>query len=293
MDDRKRVRQMKIGLVGLGRMGQAIFARLRQHGFELVAWDLDPAVGQELRSRGADAANSPAEVAARTEIVVSMISADDGARHNFHGAGGYLEAAIEGKLLIEMSTLQPMTVRALAAAAAARGAAFIEVPVLGSIPSVHDGKLLALAGGRAEDIERARPVLTPLTRRIVHMGPIGSGAAMKLAVNLGLAAYIEALSESLALGQQQGLARDVMLEILGEAPINNPWFRSKLEVFRGGEAEITLDLRTMRKDVLSALATGTLDGVPMPVSAGTLASLSAAVAGGWGEKDIAELPAYV
>lgn len=102
-----------------------------------------------------------------------------------------------------------------------------------------------------------------------------------------------ALAESLALGEQQGLSREAMLDILCEAPTNNPWLRSKLDVFRGGEADIMLDLKTLRKDVLSALATGTLDGVPMPVSAGTVSSLSAAVAGGWGDLDIAKLPTYV
>jgi 3-hydroxyisobutyrate dehydrogenase len=284
---------MKIGVVGLGRMGRAIFARLQEHGFELVAWDIDPAAAPELREHPAEFAASPAAVAELAEVVLSVISADAGARRNFHGPRGYLEADLRGKLFIEMSTLQPMTVRELAAAAEARGARFVETPVLGSVPTVREGKLLVLAGGRAEDVDRARPVLAPLARRIAHMGPIGHAAAMKLAVNLGLAAYIEALAESLSLAEQQGLSRNAVLDVLCEAPIASPWLRSKLDVFRGGEADITLDLKTLRKDVLSALATGALDGVPMPVSAGTLASLSAAVAGGWGDKDIALLPAYV
>lgn len=284
---------MKIGVVGLGRMGRAIVARLREHGFELVMWDINPAAAQELREQPAQFAASPAAVAEQADIVLSVISADNGARQNFHGPRGYFEVDLRGKLFIEMSTLQPMTVRELAAAVEARGARFIETPVLGSVPTVREGKLLVLAGGRAEDIDGARPVLAPLARRIAHMGPIGSGAAMKLAVNLGLAAYIEALAESLSIAEQQGLSLEAALEILCEAPTSSPWLRSKLNVFRGGAADITLDLKTLRKDVLSALATGSLNGVPMPVSAGTLASLSAAVAGGWGDKDIALLPAYV
>jgi 3-hydroxyisobutyrate dehydrogenase len=283
---------MKIGVVGLGRMGSAIFLRLKEHGFEPVGWDVDPTAAPELRATGAEAATSPASLVAKSEIVLSVLSADDGARRNFHGADGYLTADLHGKLFIEMSTLQPMTVRELAAAAEARGARLVEAPVLGSIPTVRKGRLLVLAGGRAEDLDRARPVLDPLARRIAHMGPLGSGAAMKLAVNLGLAAYIQALAESLAVGEQHGLALAAMLDILCEAPTNNPWLRSKIEVFKGGDADTTLDLKTLRKDVLSAVATGALAGVPMPVSAGTLSSLSAATAGGWGDRDIAQLPRY-
>jgi len=192
-----------------------------------------------------------------------------------------------------MSTLQPMTSRELAPEVEAKGARLIDAPVLGSIPTVREGKLLALAGGRAEDVERGRTVLDKLTRHVVHMGPIGSGCAMKLAVNLGLAGFVQGLAESLALGRQQGLALDQMLEVLREAPYANPWLTSKLGVLKGEPAETTLDIRTLRKDIMSAVATGALSGVGMPLSAGTLASLSAAVAHGWGGNDIAELPRFV
>jgi 3-hydroxyisobutyrate dehydrogenase len=175
----------------------------------------------------------------------------------------------------------------------ARGARLIESPVLGTIPSVRDGTLLALAGGRAEDVERARAVLGKLTRRVVHMGPNGAGYAMKLAVNLGLGAYIQALSESLALGLRQGLALEQMLDVLKEAPTATGWLQSKIPVLLGGSADVTLDIRTMRKDLMSAVATGALSGVPMPLGAGALASFSAAVAGGAGDGDLAELAAFV
>jgi 3-hydroxyisobutyrate dehydrogenase-like beta-hydroxyacid dehydrogenase len=192
-----------------------------------------------------------------------------------------------------MSTLQPTTGRELAPLVEAKGARLIESPVLGTIPSVHEGKLFSLAGGRAEDIDRARVVLDRLTRRVAHMGPHGSGYAMKLAVNLGLGAYIQALSESLALGTKQGLALDQMLDVLKEAPTATGWLHSKIPVLLGAQADVTLDIRTMRKDIMSAVATGARSGVPMPLSAGTLASLSAAVAGGAGDGDLADLAKFV
>ena len=132
-----------------------------------------------------------------------------------------------------------------------------------------------------------------MTRRIAHMGPNGSGYAMKLAVNLGLGAYIQALSESLALGTKQGLTLDQMLDVLQEAPYASGWMKSKIGILKGEKPEMTLDIRTMRKDIMSAVATGALTGVPMPLSAGTLASLSAAVANGAGACDLAELPKFL
>jgi 3-hydroxyisobutyrate dehydrogenase len=284
---------MKVGLVGLGRMGSAIAQRLGEHGCEVVAWDHAAKAAEAAAARGVRVAASPRAVAAEAGIVISIITEDHGVRRVFAGPDGFLAGDVGGKLFIEMSTLQPMTGRELAPLVEAKGARLVESPVLGTIPQVRDGKLLSLAGGRPEDVERARAVLDKLARRIVHMGPHGAGYAMKLAVNLGLGAYIQALSESLALGTKQGLSLEQMLDVLKEAPTATGWLQAKIPVLLGGKADVTLDLRTMRKDIMSAVATGALSGVPMPLSAGTLASLSAAVAGGAGDGDLAELAKFV
>ena len=284
---------MKIGLVGLGRMGAAMSQRLRQEGFDVVGWDQNANANQTLAANGLPIAANAGAVAAESEIVISIITEDHGVRRIFTGSQGFLSGDVKGKLFIEMSTLQPMTGRELAPLVEAKGARLIESPVLGTIPQVRDGKLFALVGGRAEDLERARPVLEKMTRRIAHMGPNGSGYAMKLAVNLGLGAYIQALSESLALGAKQGLTLDQMLDVLQEAPYASGWLKSKIGVMKGEKPEMTLDIRTLRKDIMSAVATGALTGVPMPLSAGTLASLSAAVANGAGAGDLGELPKFL
>ena len=283
---------MRLGIVGLGRMGAAMSLRLRQQGFDVLGWDHNAAVNQALAAAGLPIAADAREVALNAEIVISSITEDNGVRRIFTGPDGFLEADVTGKLFIEMSTLQPMTGRELAALVEARGARLIEAPVLGTIPQVRSGTLLAMVGGRPEDIERARPVLEKLTRRIVPMGPSGSGYAMKLAANLGLGAYIQALAESLAFGTQQGLALDQMLDVIAEGPYASGWLKSKTAVLKGAKDEMTLDIRTLRKDIMSTVATGALCGVPMPLSAGTLASLSAAVANDHGGRDIAELPKF-
>jgi len=284
---------MKIGIVGLGRMGAAMSQRLHRQGFDLVGWDRTAGTREKLAAAGLRIVASAGDVAANADIVITSITEDHGVRAVFTGPTGFFAGDIGSKLFVEMSTLQPMTGRELAPLVEARGARLIDAPVLGTIPQVRDGKLFALVGGRAEDLERARAVLDKLTGRIAHMGPHGSGYAMKLAANLGLAAYVQALAESLALGAAEGLALEQMLDVLQDAPYASGWLRTKLPVFKGAAAEMSLDIRTLRKDVMSAVATGALGGVPMPLSAGALAALSAAVAADYADRDLAELPKFV
>ena len=284
---------MKVGIVGLGRMGAAMSQRLREQNFDVVGWDRDEAANRASAASGLRIAANARVVAAASDFVISSITEDNGARQIFSGPAGFLDGEVTGKVFIEMSTLQPMTGRALAPLVEGKGAQLIEAPVLGTIPHAQSGTLLAMVGGRAEVLERARPVLEKLASRIVHMGASGSGYAMKLAANLGLGAYIQALAESLALGLQQGLALDQMLDVLQQGPYASGWLKSKIEVLRGGKAEVTLDIRTLRKDIMSAVATGALCGVPMPLTAGTLACLSAAVAADYGDGDLAELPKFL
>jgi 3-hydroxyisobutyrate dehydrogenase len=283
---------MTIGLVGLGRMGRAIQARLKDQGIDAIGWDRDAVAMNAAAENGMAIAAHPRAVADGADTIISIITEDHGVRNIFRGRDGFLSGDVRGKLFIDMSTLQPMTGRELAPVVEAAGASLIESPVLGSIPTARDGKLFAMVGGKAEDLARARPVLEKLTRKITHMGPNGAGYAMKLAVNLGLAAYIQATAESLALGSREGLSVQQMLDVLGEAPTANGWFAAKKGLLMGEDADITLDLKTLRKDMMSAVATGALSGTGMPLSAGVLDSLSAAVAQGWGDKDIGELARF-
>ena len=283
---------MKIGLVGLGRMGAAIAQRLGERGCEVIAWDRSEKAREAQRKRGLRVVEGPRAVASAADVVLSIITEDKGVRQIFTGSDGFLSGEVAGKLFIEMSTQRPMTHRELAPRVKAKGASLVDSPVMGSIPTVREGKLLALLGGEPADVERARQVLEHLARRVVHIGPNGAGCAMKLAVNLGMAVYLQSLAEAMSLGQSEGLTLEQMLDIFAEAPTASPWLKGKVGVLKGEPSDITLDIRTMRKDVMSAIATGARNGVAMPATSGTLASLSAAVAGGWGDKDLAEVPRY-
>jgi 3-hydroxyisobutyrate dehydrogenase-like beta-hydroxyacid dehydrogenase len=274
-------------------MGSAMALRLAQNGFEVTGWDQNPAAVRALAAAGGKTAPNARAVAEVAQIVITTITEDTGVRGLFNGAEGILHGDVAGRLFVEMSTLQPVTVRELAPAIEAHGARIIDAPVLGTIPSVREGTLVALAGGRPEDLERARPVLGVLAHKVIHMGPLSTGHAMKLAVNLGLAAFVQGLAESLALGEREGLSIDAMLAVLSVAPTANGWLAARKGVLTGARSDVTLDIRTLRKDMMSVVATGARDGVTMPLSAGVLAALSAAVAGNWGDRDIGELAAFL
>ncbi len=215
----KRENAMKTGIVGLGRMGRAMCARLKEFDLAPVAWDISESARNTAKDSGVEVVGSARAVAEQAEVVITTITEDNGVRSLFTGPSGFLEGDVKGKLFIEMSTLRPETVRSLSAVLGMRGGAIVDSPVLGSIPTVLEGKLLSLAGGETKDIERARPVLEKLTRAIVHLGPVGSGHTMKLAVNLLMANYLQALAEGLAMGLENGLKLDQMLDVFANSPL--------------------------------------------------------------------------
>jgi 3-hydroxyisobutyrate dehydrogenase-like beta-hydroxyacid dehydrogenase len=239
-----------------------------------------------------EAAPHPRAVAEAADAVLSIITEDNGIRRVFTGKDGFLQGAVDGKIFIEMSTLQPMTIRELVPQVEAKGARLVDSPVLGTIPSVRDGKLVALMGGRDEDVARATEILAPLTRRVIHMGPSGSGSVMKLAANLGMGTYLQAVAEALALGDRYNLSIPLMLDALMEGAFASPWLKAKTEQFKGAKGDTTLDVKSIRKDLMSAIATGAAKGVPMPATAGALASASAAVAQGLSDEDCAVIPVF-
>jgi 3-hydroxyisobutyrate dehydrogenase-like beta-hydroxyacid dehydrogenase len=270
-------------------MGSAIARRLRERECDVVAWDARSESLAEGVKAGVKAAGSPSEVADYADTIISIITDDDGVRKIFTGPRGFLETPRAGKLFIEMSTLRPATGRELAPLVKKHGARFVVSPVLGTIPSAESGNLTALVGGDAEDVESATGILGLLTKRIVPMGPSGAGYAMKLCANLGLAAYVQAVAEALALGLQQGLTLPQMLDVMNESATATNWLRGKTPLLLGQESPITLDVRTLRKDVASVVATGAESGVPMPLAEGVLEAFSAAVDAGAGDRGMGEV----
>lgn len=281
---------MSIGVIGLGRMGMAVCKRLVEQGHAVSGWDVNASLAQGLEKAGRHFCAKSADVVERSESILTLVTDDAAIAWLFEGEGGLLQADLAGKLFIEMSTLQPSTVQRIGEQVVSKGAGFVGAPVLGSVPAVAAGQLLVLVGGSPEHVEQAKLVLQPLARSVAHLGPAGAGNTMKLVVNLTMAGYLQSLAEGLAMGVEQGLELNQMLQLLTEAPTANRWLSSKLGILAGDEGDVSLDIALMHKDVMCAVATGAAAGVAMPMASGILASLSTAVATGHGRQDMAMLP---
>jgi 3-hydroxyisobutyrate dehydrogenase-like beta-hydroxyacid dehydrogenase len=284
---------MIFGLIGLGRMGQAVVHRLQSQGFdEILVWDKNAQRMGAAKQMGVMVAENAEEVAQKASMIMSLINDDAGAKSLYLGPQGLLQASVEGKLFIESSTLQPQTVRELSVRVQEMGAQLIGAPIMGTIPTVKAGLVFIPAGGRLQDIERAQPVLSALSMSVKHMGAVGSGHAIKLVSNLTMAAYIQSLSEGLAMGLGEGLEMEQMLEVLAMSPTANAWLKNKKNVLLGHSEETTLDINNLRKDMINVVACGSAVGVPMGLSSALVSNLSGAVAGGAGQEDIAHLPQF-
>jgi 3-hydroxyisobutyrate dehydrogenase-like beta-hydroxyacid dehydrogenase len=275
----------RIGFLGLGKMGSVMAPRFLDSGFPLTVWNRSAAKAAPLAAAGARIAESPAGVAAHADVVISMLRDDGAARAVFSGGDGLLSAAIDGKLFIEMSTLRPETTRALAEECVRRGAAFVDAPVAGTVGPARDGKLMALLGGSAADLERARPVLAVLTRRIVHAGPVGHGALLKLVLNLPLAVYWQSLAEAAALGCAGGIALETILDAMQDSGAALKVLPLKIPLILEGSDYAAFDIATMEKDATAIVEAGERFGVPMPAAAAALAAYSSANAAGLGAAD--------
>jgi 3-hydroxyisobutyrate dehydrogenase-like beta-hydroxyacid dehydrogenase len=275
----------KIGFLGLGKMGAVMAPRFIAAGFPLTVWNRSPAKADALAAAGASIATNPAEVAADADVIVTMLRDDAAAEQVYLGQHGLLSADVGGKLFIEMSTLRPATAHGLAERADEAGARFVDAPVSGTVGPAKDGKLMALVGGSEADLARAQPILDVLTRRIVHAGPVGQGAMLKLVLNLPLAVYWQSLAEAVALGLAGGLDLATVLDALADSGAAARVLPGKIPLILEGSDDAAFDIATMEKDARSILAAGDELGVPMPTLSAALAAYAAAHAAGLGSAD--------
>jgi 3-hydroxyisobutyrate dehydrogenase len=283
----------RIGLIGLGRMGQAMAGRLIAAGFPLVVHNRTRAKAADLLERGATWAATPAELAGQADIILTILTDDHAVEQVFGGPRGLLAADCPGRLFIEMSTIRTATIHALGPQVEVRGARLLDVPVSGTLEPARNGQLLGLAGGRADDLARAQPVLAALCRRVVHLGPSGSGTTMKLALNLPMAIFWAGLAEAMAIGAQFGLDTEQMLDVYLDSPVALPALRAKAPLMRGAAHEVGFDVTGVRKDLLAMVATGQDVGVPMPAGSAALSVFAAATAAGYAEQDLIAVVEYV
>jgi 3-hydroxyisobutyrate dehydrogenase len=265
---------MRIGVAGIGKMGAAIAARLIEVGHDVAVWNRTAEKAKVVA--GATVAATPAELAQRSEAVISILTDALALDAVYRGTVGLLSGDVHGKLFIEMSTVLPATETALAEAVRAKGATFVECPVGGSTGPARQGKLIGLMGADDADAARASPILEQLCRRIEHAGPVGSGAILKFTVNMPLMIYWQALGEALALSRSLPLDPARLMDLLSETSggpnvlkVRGPGIAAML---KGGDAgPVTFNVNGGIKDMQSMLAEARNRGVELPLVERTLA----------------------
>jgi 3-hydroxyisobutyrate dehydrogenase len=288
---------MRIGVAGVGRMGGAIAARLIDVGHEVTVWNRTLDKAKPLAGAGARVAGTPAELAAEVEAVVTILTNRDALAAVYEGADGLLAGDAKGKLFIEMSTVQPQHEVALAEKVRARGGIFVECPVGGTVGPARQGRLLGVAGAQKEDFEKAKPILDQLCRRVELVGPVGAGASMKLALNLPLLLYYQALAEAYVLCRHLKLDNAWLMEFLSETSggpnvlkTRGPAIAAALDGRDTGA--LTFDIDLIRKDLATILSEAGAHGATLPLVEKALAVYDQAAQEGWGKRDASWLPAY-
>lgn len=280
---------MRVGLVGLGKLGTAMGHRLVTSGLDVVAWNRTPKPDDALVVLAGRQVRTLDEVARRSDTIVTVVFDDEALRAV---TAGLIGAGMTDKLLIQMSTVHPRTTLAVAQEMRAAGAAFVDAPVSGTVGPAREGQLLVLAGAAPEDLARAAPVLDLLGKRTAHMGEVGKGSLMKLVVNQMLGMYWEALAESLALGRVGGLDVGPMLDAILATSVGVPMLQAKRAFIEGRGGPPAFDLAGLRKDALLAEEVARELGLATPGAAATAAMVAAASAAGFATRDVAELTRY-
>jgi 3-hydroxyisobutyrate dehydrogenase-like beta-hydroxyacid dehydrogenase len=234
---------------------------------DVVVYNRTPERTKGFAERGATVAATPRQLAAAVDIVCSSVANDAALEQVMFGPDGALAGARDGALVIEMSTVSPRTARRLQDAARPHGVAVLDAPVSGSTLQAEQGQLVIFVGGEADAYEMARPLLAVLGGKMFYLGPGGSGATMKLCVNVLLGLGVQALAEAIALGEKAGLERDRFLDALGETAVVSPSQKAKLDNARRQQYPAAFALRLMYKDFGLIVDTALELSVPMPATA--------------------------
>jgi 3-hydroxyisobutyrate dehydrogenase len=275
----------RVAILGLGIMGSGMAERLLSMSFPLTVYNRNAEKAKPLASAGASVASSPREAASKAEIIISMVADDVASRNIWFGENGALAGASRGSVLIESSTLTVGWIKELAAAAAQQRCELLDAPVTGTKPHAASGKLLFLVGGSASALATARPVLSVLGRDVVHLGPTGSGALLKLINNFLAGVQAASFAEALSLLSAGRLDRDKAVSILTEGVPGSPMVKRVAARAASGDFTPHFLLRLMAKDLAYAVEEGTRNGMKLQTPAAALTVFKHAIAEGYGEED--------
>jgi 3-hydroxyisobutyrate dehydrogenase len=284
------VQQPRIGLAGVGRMGSAIGERILAVGFPLAVYNRTAAKLAPLVDAGARPVASLRELSSTTDITLTVLT-DDAAVDSVYAE--LLAANVAGRLFVDASTVRAATIARLADRVSGAGARLVDAPLAGPPAAARAGQLMVMCGGSESDVAAATPMIETYARRIVHLGPVGSGTTMKLVLMAPMGAYFAALAEGLALGGQMGLDRGEMLAVILDSHTAPPALRDRAAVLLGGDGAVGFDVAGVRKDLRAIVATGQDVAVPMSTAAAALAHFAGASANGFADRDLIFIVDYV
>jgi 3-hydroxyisobutyrate dehydrogenase-like beta-hydroxyacid dehydrogenase len=288
---------MKVAFLGIGLMGAPMAANLARRGHAVKLWNrtrarLDAALQQYPSLAdprvGAAVCTTIAEAVRDAEIVISILADPPAIAAVMEGPDGALAHMPAGSLLIEMSTVDPATQRRLHELAKARGIGFIDAPVIGSVKPAEEGTLLVMAGGAAEDVERARPALEAMGR-LKHVGPVGAGASLKLVANSLGAHMITGFGAVLVLAKKLGLDPALVVDTIVGSAFTSPVYAHRGPKILDGDFRPDFSLRLAEKDWRLALETAASVGYEMPTLAACREVLLRAIEAGLGDEDMGGL----
>jgi 3-hydroxyisobutyrate dehydrogenase-like beta-hydroxyacid dehydrogenase len=279
-----------VAVLGLGRMGGAMAGRLTSCGFDVILYNRSPEKARALAATlGARHAATPAEAVAGAAVAITMLSDDAAVQEVYAGPDGVLAGLDERTVAVDMSTVLPTTIQSLERDVRATGAGILDAPVSGSVSGASSGGLTIMVGGDAADLDRARPVFDALAKSVIHVGPLGSGATIKLAVNTVIFGLNQAIAEALVLAEKAGVDRAAAYDVFRASAVGAPFVDYKRAAFLEPETTPTafaLDLAA--KDLRLILELADQVGASMPQSATNLERIRAASADG-GERDFSSI----
>ncbi len=279
----------RVAFLGLGTMGAAMAANIARAGFPLTAWNRTEGRANALRDLGATFAVSPSAAAAAADIVVVCVSDTPDVETILFGPDGVVDGARPGTLVIDCSTIAPSGAWSFAARLAERDLPMVDAPVSGGSEGAEKATLTIFVGGRPEDVERARPVLTSMGRTITHVGPIGAGQAVKAVNQVILAGAYLGVAEGIVLALKAGLDVGQVVQALGGGAAQSWVLANRSGRMIDDEYPLGFKLELHRKDLGIALALAGQLGAVLPAAAFVAQLESGLIAQGHGEDDMSAI----
>jgi 3-hydroxyisobutyrate dehydrogenase-like beta-hydroxyacid dehydrogenase len=257
---------VKLGFIGLGKMGGRIAQRLLDHGYQLAVYDLNIGQAEAIAARGGIVAKTLFELGRTADVILSCLTNDAAVISVYTGPEGVFAGAKPGTVVLEMSTISPETSRELHRVGAGRGIEVLDVAISGSTPAAEQGILTLLAGGNRELFTAAEPIFQSMAKQYFLLGDSGSGTAMKLVVNTLLGVGMQAIAEAVVLGEKAGLDRERLLEVLSKTAVVAPAHVGKLARVAANDYSPQFPLRLMNKDFELILNAAARAHVSMPAT---------------------------